>query len=464
MEPVFAVVGHVNKGKSSLVATLAEDDSIAVAREARTTRSCRRFDFELNSEPLFGLVDTPGFEQARRVLAWLKEREDSAAQRPELVRAFFEKHRKGDRYPEECRLLEPVLDGAGILYVVDGSQPFSPSYQAEMEILRWTGQPRMAVINRIGPEDFTTDWRKALDQYFSIVREFDAHDGHFCKRISLLEAFRELRNEWRQPLNQAIERLRADRTLRLKRTARALAELVDDSLHLTVKKKIPDAANPQTHQETLRETFLESLRTREKKQRDRVEEIFRHDTIRREESDLGLLDADLFSETTWLRLGLTRRQLAASGAVGGAFVGGSIDAAAGGATFLAGALIGGAIGGLSAWFSPKRIARVRLAGMRMGGRLLVAGPIRDKRFPWILLDRGLCHFQEVANRSHARRDTLQLSNENKEGLVARLDRATRLELDKAFSRTAKARDRETRDLELENLAERILPLLEGSNA
>ena len=99
------------------------------------------------------LVDTPGFEQARHALAWLREREGSAAERPDVVRDFVGEFQSSGRYPEECELLRPVLEGAGILYVVDGARPYSPEYEAEMEILRWTGQPRMALINRIGERD-----------------------------------------------------------------------------------------------------------------------------------------------------------------------------------------------------------------------------------------------------------------------------------------------------------------------
>ena len=52
-------------------------------------------------------------------------------------------------FPDECELLRPIVEGAGILYVVDGSVPYGPEYEAEMEILRWTGRPSMAVINPI---------------------------------------------------------------------------------------------------------------------------------------------------------------------------------------------------------------------------------------------------------------------------------------------------------------------------
>ena len=38
-----------------------------------------------------------------------------------MVRTFVEVHRRQSLFADECELLEPILNGAGILYVVDGS-------------------------------------------------------------------------------------------------------------------------------------------------------------------------------------------------------------------------------------------------------------------------------------------------------------------------------------------------------
>src|ERR1700682_4497831 len=88
----------------------------------------------------------------------------------ELLRA----HEGTSEFVDERKLLAPILSGANILYVVDGTRPFRRNYEAEMEILRWTGRPGMALVNRIGEEDPSAEWRRALDQYFRIVRDFDA--------------------------------------------------------------------------------------------------------------------------------------------------------------------------------------------------------------------------------------------------------------------------------------------------
>ena len=44
--PTFAIVGHPNKGKSSIVATLAEDESVSISPDPGTTRVARSFRFD----------------------------------------------------------------------------------------------------------------------------------------------------------------------------------------------------------------------------------------------------------------------------------------------------------------------------------------------------------------------------------------------------------------------------------
>ena len=68
-QPRFAVVGHPNKGKSSVVATLAQNDSIAIAMEPGTTRDSHRYPMKVDDVTLYELIDTPGFQRPRKVLA-----------------------------------------------------------------------------------------------------------------------------------------------------------------------------------------------------------------------------------------------------------------------------------------------------------------------------------------------------------------------------------------------------------
>src|SRR5690242_2281694 len=115
--PVFAVVGRANKGKSSIVAALAEDDRIEIGPLPGTTTRCARYPVTIDGETIFVLVDTPGFEDAPRALAWLRAHEVDASSRARVVAEFVRAHEGGDEFAEECKLLQPILEGASILYV-----------------------------------------------------------------------------------------------------------------------------------------------------------------------------------------------------------------------------------------------------------------------------------------------------------------------------------------------------------
>jgi predicted GTPase len=221
-DATFAVVGHPNKGKSSLVAALAQDESVGIGPEPGTTVRARHFPMRVDGQTLYVLVDTPGFQRPRAVLEWLQAQRVSAAERPSAIARFVAEHAGDERFAAERELLAPLVAGAGILYVVDGAVPYTPEYDAEMEILRWTGRPSVAVINPIGGAGHVQDWSRALSQYFRVVRVLDALDAPLEKRLQVLSAFGELAEEWREPMATAITALRAEREHAREEAARAI--------------------------------------------------------------------------------------------------------------------------------------------------------------------------------------------------------------------------------------------------
>ena len=102
MEPVFAVVGHPNKGKSSIVATLAQDDTVAISAQSGTTQVSEALTLD-QGEARYSLVDTPGFQRPTAVLAWLRSHAETAEKRQSAVSAFVEDEDCRRNYPDELR-------------------------------------------------------------------------------------------------------------------------------------------------------------------------------------------------------------------------------------------------------------------------------------------------------------------------------------------------------------------------
>ncbi|MBB6428906.1 GTPase/DUF3482 domain-containing protein [Algisphaera agarilytica] len=466
-EPRFAVVGHPNKGKSSIVATLAADDAVRVAPEPGTTTRSREFPMSVDGNTLYTLIDTPGFQRARRALDWMTQRQTTADQHGAVVRDFVTEHERSDAYPDEVELLRPLIDDeqpAGILYVVDGSVPYGPEYEAEMEILRWTGRPSLALINPIGEADYIEAWRSALGQYFKIVRVFNAVTAEFDKRLELLRAFGQLKEEWRQPLDTAVQALDADRQRRRHESAQEIATLLADGLTLSVTKKVGPDDDPKKFQPGLLEDFKGKLRRREKRGRERVESIYDHHGLDRREADSGedveSLVADLFSEDAWLLFGLRRKDLVLAGAGGGAAAGGALDVAAGGSSLFLGAAIGAVVGGTMGYLGAGRLADFKLMNQPLGGKLLRCGPTRNPNFPFVLLGRARYHHALVAGRTHAQRGALEV-DQAQAGAMNPLTDEQRTALSKTFKALGKAgQDIEAISAATAELVEIIEPILE----
>ncbi len=438
--PRLAVVGHPNKGKSSLVATLAHDDSVAISPHPGTTLASREYPMRVDGVHLYSLIDTPGFQRARQVLFWLESRaretNASAADRPRLVAEFLQTPGHRERFPDECELLRPIVEGAGILYVVDGGVSYGPEYEAEMEILRWTGRPSLAVINPISNRDHVGDWETALGQFFRIVRVVDAVRADPLTQRRLLQAFAELEPRWRAPIEAAIAALDRAREGQREQAARAIAELVADALAFKVERRIGPEELAQNHQAELAGEFRAALARRERLARERVQAIYGHhsleDALEAHAEELALLESDLFSEGAWLAFGLTRRDLVTAGAAGGAATGGVIDLALGGASLLLGVVTGAALGGVLGYLGAERIPEIKLVDRPLGGRLARYGPSRSLNFPFVLFGRARLHARLLSRRTHAMRDPLALEAAPAAGLL--LDAGFRHRLERDFAR------------------------------
>jgi hypothetical protein len=457
LPPRFAVVGHPNKGKSSIVATLAEDDSVQISQTPGTTRLARRYPMRVDGEVLYELIDTPGFQRAREVVEWLRSHERGVNLRPAVLAEFVAQHGADPRFVDECELLRPLIEGAGILYVVDGAHPYGPEYEAEMEILRWSGRPRMALINLIGPGDHVAEWRHALDQFFAIVRVFDAVHADFAKRIDLLRAFGELHEAWSAHLKRAAETLVAERMRRRRRAAEEIAALLCDALTATRRGPAPQDPGDRTAAKRLLEALKRDIRQRELAARRQVQELYQHGTVQVEERATDLLDADVFSARTFSVFGLSNAQLALTGAASGAAAFGGVDLALGGASLGLVSLLGALAGGATALFGAGELAKVRVLGQSIGGYVLVVGPVTARNFPWVLLGRALTHHRLVAERNHARREGVILDVAARGHLADEIDPARRRRLEALFD---ELRDERDPDLELRrSLSEQVDDLL-----
>jgi GTPase SAR1 family protein len=411
--PIFAVVGHPNKGKSSVVAALTQNDQVKISPVSGTTRVSQRFTLKLDNRTVFELLDTPGFQRANKCLAWLNQQKIAADKRPQCIEQFIDEFRDSGEFVDEVELLTPITRGAGIIYVVDGSLPYSPEYETEMEILRWSGRPRLALINPIDGDNYVEQWQQALNQYFSLVRVFDPLHASFDQHLQLLRTFGQLDTHKAQLFDHAIQMLEQYREQKLQQAARIIVE----NLHCLLTWQQSSTLMEQASREKLSELlpneitrFNKQLNRREREGQQQLEALFLYHQLEPEISRIQVYESELMDETQWSLWGLEKKQLilASTGAV--AALGLIADAGLGGASLLTGTISGGVVGGISGlglnWLKEKLPSWLQYSTEKH-----LLGPVKDPNFAFVILGRALGHAQAMLARSHADRDKLTVRDE-----------------------------------------------------
>jgi len=399
--PLFAVVGHPNEGKSSVLSTLTEDDSVVVSPYPGETVNCQRFPFRSGGQTLIEFVDTPGFQNPKRSLQWMQA---SGLTDVELMSSFLDHHLADKAYHHDCELLKPLKEGAGVIYVVDASRPLLPEDEAEMEILRLVNRPRLAILNVKAKETtFLENWKDALRRHFNVIRVFNAHHARYPERIALLNALALIQQDWEPNLNRAVEIIQENWSYRQLSVAEHMVHALEQALELKVERRFSRASDADHYQKEALNQYKRKLVDIEKNVFREIRGLYRHHLYDFQIGEESILQKGLFSEKTWQLMGLTQSQLLWTAAGTGAGLGAALDIAASGLTFGIFSATGAAVGAGSVWMKGKDLARIKVQGIPLGGSKIIVGPQRNPQFPFILLDRMLLYFKEMIRHTHGNR-------------------------------------------------------------
>jgi hypothetical protein len=444
--PVFAVVGRVNMGKSAVIATLLEIDDNELVRVSPTpgeTTRCQPHRVVFGSRECVRFIDTPGFSRPVEALRAIQLIHGAGTPGLESLRKFIAE--AGDDFGDEKRLLEPLLAGAGILYVVDPAKPLRDDFLAEMEILRWTGRPRLALLNRrddsVGPDE--ESWKARLGGAFNLVRTFDAHHARYGERLRLLKALLEIEETHRERLEETIQLVEDEWQDRREEAAEAAIGFLESALGLRVSATLEerDLAVPSRREkktELLSKQYFTELAEIERSCFKSLLKIYRHHLLKADTQPETFREIDLESGETWTKWGLGRGQLAAISALVGGSAGLAVDAATGGLSHGAGTVFGAVGGGIVAWWKGGSLPDLRISltgGVTLAtgeGKTLVMGPPKNPNFPWILLDGVLSRYRQMLARAHGRRDEELLTGDDV-GLTRGFPAERRTVLGKWFS-------------------------------
>lgn len=419
--PEFAVIGHPNEGKSSVVSTLAEDDRVRIGPTPGETVVCQTFPVIINGREIIRFTDTPGFQNPRQTLDWMRQYKGPDER---ILDEFIKAHGHDADFRDECELFKPVARGAGVIYVVDGSRPLRNVDRIEMEILRISGRPRMSVINCKGEEPtWLEQWKNEFRKHFNAIRIFNAHKATYAERIDLLESLKRVDQDWQPALSEVIRSFKQDWKQRNVKCTDLIVGMLEEIFSLSVVGNLSADERSGEKKSQLERTFRRKLEMLEKNTHRKIRSLFKHNIFDVDLPGNSILKEQLFSEKTWMFLGLKPREVALAAGIAGGAAGAVIDVAAAGLTFGIFSAIGGAVGYGSALLSGRRVADIRIKGLRLGKDQIKIGPLKDLQFMFVLLDRVLIYYGNIINWAHARQDGIEdisgdVSKKLKQGITA----------------------------------------------
>ncbi len=415
--PSFVLVGHPNKGKSSIVSTLAYDDAVAVSDMPGETKKTRGYPLKVGEQIIYEIYDTPGFEDPKRFLHHLKQKNASALERPKALKDFVEENRDNGDFEAEIELLTPIVNGGAVVYVVDGSLPYKEEYEAEMEILTWSGNPSIGLINKIGEGDHVSEWKIALNQHFKVVREFNPMQVTLKSKIDLLQTFSVMNEDLQSTVAKSIAILHQDYDNRVRKSAMAIVESVYKSLRHSVTSSIFKSVITQMDKRRYEKSYREDLIRFEDESRKSVQKIWGHSKLHSVMNGFEISQSDLFSQES-VRYGLSKSNLVMVSAVAGASVAGAAGFAMsaptslfdfGLTTTLATTISSGlgAVGGyVSGSIGYDKFLNATIIGSLMNKKQIQIGHMKNVNFIFILSARAIQHATSVVRRSHAKRDEM----------------------------------------------------------
>lgn len=347
-----AVVGHTNTGKTSLMRSLLREVEFGeVSDRPGTTREVEAGTLFVDGQPAIELFDTPGLEDSISLLEELESYREVNGRRTDgfarLEHFLADEASRGvsGRFAQEAKALRRLSACDVALYVIDARDRVLGKHRDELEILACTARPVVPVLNFVAsPSALTGTWREALARVnMHAIAEYDTVIVSAESELQLFEKMRSLLDEFRPTLDAVIEHRRGERRRRLLASGRLVGDLLVDAAGFVEMIEVDQ-------REALArrlEEFKDRVRRREQRCVDELLELHRFRASDCAAQMLPIEDGrwglDLFTPAALRKYGLR----AGGAASAGALIGLGLDAAVGGLSLGAGAMLGATIGALA---------------------------------------------------------------------------------------------------------------------
>lgn len=221
---------------------------------------------------------------------------------------------------------------------------------------------------------------------------------------------------------------------RIQDSASLIAHSLVEMLRLQLQREVPEDEDQEPHKRELKQQYDDRLRQLEASCFQQIREKYEHRHLHVDPVVFPSIQEDLLETSHWKLLDVKQWWAMAGGAAAGALIGGTIDASVGGASFLAGTVLGTGVGGIAGLVGSYKLPEVsvdvnlpllgartlqpfRKATPHHRVKKLTIGPMQNRLFAYIVLSRAIRYHHLILTRPHARREQLSLAlamDDNKE--------------------------------------------------
>ncbi len=401
--PTFAFIGKPNNGKSSMISALTFDDRIEVSKSVGTTTKALQYSYYYKQNVVCNFFDTPGFEQAKKIVAFIREHKSEYFGHG-VLDAFISKYKQEPQMHKDIEIIHAVLSSDFIVFVIDVSQHYNQNVIGyEFEILHFLKKPVLILLNKIQEQDYTKEWKEALSKYkltnthpINPLNSSYKNIDTIYKNLYTVDATLQQKQFLDQLLHLHRVHYQEKKSLSAEEIAKMIVEILQFESVITFRGKDAD----ETLKEKALKKYQNGIYTMEKNSKKKIEQIWGYYQIK-------VLDerAEIDAKQS-VNLGLTKNRLALIGAGIGA-LGSSIAVAPitlldGGVFTAIAATAGGLIGAKTAYTLGEKFGSYIISNNKIIHKI----DAKNYNATFILLKRSLEHLYRLIKHGHANREAI----------------------------------------------------------
>ncbi len=397
----FAVIGKPNNGKSSIISTLTFDDKIKIADEIGTTIKSSKYVYEYKGRIVSSYYDTPGFERAKDIWAYIKKYKEEIPSTNQILENFIQENQSKISFEKDIEILNAIVNSDFIIFIINVSQKFNKNIIGyELEILKELKQRVVILFNQIDEKkDYSSVWEDELENYkLRNIHKVEILNSSYENVVKILQSLYSMDLEVynKQKLDDVIRSYKEHYNNNLDDSVNLISQYIKEALQTEVY-----TSREKYNQEYGLKLIKEKINEKEKNIQEKLSKIWGYYQVKVEDK------RENYDHEINKTISLSKKEKAlAVGSVGAIGVGTTTGVLSGGFGAPAGALMGFVGGAVLGYFSDGKLYESKL--LKKDAKITVSSG--DSDLSIILITRILEFIKTVINHGHANRNAVIVKN------------------------------------------------------